>query len=544
MNTMKLVRNNIASLSPYSTARDEYKGTIGTLLDANENPYENGFNRYPDPRQRDLKAKISKIKGIAADRIFIGNGSDEAIDLCFRIFCEPRMDNCIAIAPSYGMYTVSAAINDIEVREVPLGKDFSLPTEALLAAADNRSKLLFVCSPNNPTANSFDKKEILDLAGRFGGIVVLDEAYIDFSDRESLLPELENIPNLIILQTLSKAWGLAGLRLGLAFSSKEIIDLFGKVKYPYNIDIAAMRSIMKMLDRDIRPQVVQIKSERKRIISELSEFDCIEKVYPSDANFVLVRAKDSKALYDRLLESRIIVRDRSRMVGCSNCLRITIGTPQENERMLDTISDFDGKVRKTAPRATSRCVTITRETKETRITVTVDLDGKGQSEIDTGLKFFDHMLDQIAHHGGIGLHIKADGDLEVDQHHTIEDVAITLGQAIDQALGDKRGIERYGFALPMDDCDAMVLMDLGGRIDFSWDVPFTREFVGDTPTEMFRHFFQSLCSAMRCNLHIKARGEDNHHLAESVFKAFARTLKCAIRKDAFNDELPSSKGLL
>jgi len=547
MNPLTLLRRNIAALTPYSTARDEYTGKIGTFLDANENPYENGFNRYPDPRQKELKAKLSKIKGISPDQIFIGNGSDEAIDLCFRIFCEPREDNFIAIAPSYGMYNVAAAINDIEYREVLLNEDFSLPIERLLSAADSHTKLMFICSPNNPSANSFRREDIISLASRFAGMIVLDEAYIDFSKQRSLISDIEKIPNLIILQTLSKAWGMAGLRLGLAYSSKEIIDIFGRVKYPYNIDSAAMQEVDRMLDRDIRPQVEEIKVQRDKVSTELAKFSCILKVFPSDANFILVRTKNANTLYYKLLQANIIVRNRTKMPLCKDCLRITIGTPEENSRMLEVVSNFDSGIEakpQSKPLMSERKVTVERDTKETKIKVTLDLDGNGESMIDSGLKFFDHMLDQIAHHSGIGLYIQADGDLEVDQHHTMEDVAITLGEAITKALGDKRGIERYGFVLPMDDCDAMVLMDLGGRIDFSWNVPFTRDMVGDTPTEMFRHFFKSLCEAMKCNMHIEARGENNHHLAEAVFKAFARALKAAIRRDPFHYTLPSSKGLL
>ncbi len=333
-----LIRPNIAKLLPYSTARDEYKGALGVFLDANENPFQNGFNRYPDPRQTELKKKISQFKGIEIERMFIGNGSDEAIDLCFRIFCIPGVDNAIAITPSYGMYRVSADINDVEVREVQLNEDFSLPVEALLAKADEHSKLMFLCSPNNPTGNSFPKEQMLDLVNRFSGIVVVDEAYIDFADQESLLKLGDEMPeNLIVLQTMSKAFGMAGLRLGLAFGSKQIMQLFANVKYPYNINIAGMNEAKKLLERDVKKEIDIIKSERKRVVEGLKNKSGVKKIYPSDANFVLVKVDDADGIYQKLVEKKIIVRNRSKVTGCADCLRITIGTPEENDILLETI---------------------------------------------------------------------------------------------------------------------------------------------------------------------------------------------------------------
>lgn len=332
---LRLVRPNIAALAPYSTARDEYKGTIGIFIDANENPFANGYNRYPDPRQMALKTRIAAIKGTAIENMFIGNGSDEAIDLCFRIFCRPGIDNIIAISPSYGMYRVSADINDVEVREVFLTTpDFDLPVEALLACSDKNSKLLFLCSPNNPTGNAFAQEQIVSLLDHFNGMVVVDEAYIDFADTPSLLPLLNRYPNLIVLQTLSKAFGLAGLRLGLAFGSEEVMQLFANVKYPYNINLAGMEKAEVLLTRDVRSEIEIIKKERARVEEALKECPCVLKVYPSDANFLLVKVTDADYIYDALINEQIIVRNRNRVTGCAGCLRITIGTPEENTRML------------------------------------------------------------------------------------------------------------------------------------------------------------------------------------------------------------------
>lgn len=551
-----LVRPNIRAMVPYSTARDEFKGVAEVFMDANESPFDNGYNRYPDPSQARLKRRIAEIKGVDVQNIFVGNGSDEAIDLCFRIFCNPGLDNAIAIAPSYGMYSTCAAVNDVEMREVLLNDDFSLPVERLLDAADNNSKLLFICSPNNPTGNVFPREEIERILQEFDGMVVLDEAYIDFADEPGMLRSLENWPNLIILQTLSKAWGMAGLRAGLAFASNYVMRLFAQVKYPYNINVATLSAVEKLLKAGVDDRVKLIKEQRAFMERKLSGMECVWRVYPSQANFLLVQVDNAADLYNYLLGEGIIVRDRSRMPLCDNTLRITVGTPQENVRLLRAIAEYDIKrygsraeggplaERELLQEYESRSARVIRTTNETSVSVSVDLDNSGTGGISTGLSFLDHMLMQIVHHGGIMLTINASGDLEVDEHHTMEDVAITLGQALSKALGEKRGIERYGFALPMDESEAIVLLDFGGRIDFKWEVTFYGERVGDVPTQMFRHFFQSLCSAMNCNLHISARGENDHHIAEAIFKAFARALKAAVRREPFNYEIPSSKGLL
>ena len=336
----QLVRPNIQALQPYSTARDEYAGGgIDVWLDANESPYDNGVNRYPDPHQRALKALIAELKGVDAGRIFIGNGSDEAIDLAFRIFCRPGLDNAVSIAPTYGMYRVAAATNDVQMREVPLGAGYSLPVGALLAAADERTKLMWLCSPNNPTGNAFPAREIESLLRRFDGIVVLDEAYIDFADGGGFLPRLGEFPNLIILQTLSKAWGMAGLRLGLAFAQEEIVETLSRVKYPYNINVITQRAVLEQLETSIDGQVAEIISERERVAEALRTLPAVRKIYPSQANFLLARFDDPRGVYERLIGEGIIVRDRSRVAGCEGCLRITIGTPAQNDRLIETLKN-------------------------------------------------------------------------------------------------------------------------------------------------------------------------------------------------------------
>lgn len=333
----QLVRPVIAALSPYSTARDEYQGELGVFLDANESPYDNGYNRYPDPHQKALKAQIAALKGLPAQNLFLGNGSDEAIDLVFRVFCEPRQDKALAISPSYGMYKVAAAINDVALKEIQLGTGYSLPTDALLAAADERTKLLFLCSPNNPTGNAFPREELLALVNAFHGIVVVDEAYIDFSDIPTLTTELAAHPNLIVLQTLSKAWGMAGLRLGLAWADERIIRLMSMVKYPYNINEAALRTVSNLLRTPIGDRIATIRQQRTRVAEALRTLPCIQEVYPSDANFLLVRVNDADGLYNHLVSRGIIVRNRNNVPGCRGCLRLTIGLPEENETLLNAI---------------------------------------------------------------------------------------------------------------------------------------------------------------------------------------------------------------
>lgn len=335
-----LVRENIRNLAPYSTARDEYEGDLGTYLDANENPYDTGYNRYPDPHQKMLKERISQIKGVSAANIFIGNGSDEPIDLMFRVFCDPGMHNAVSIAPTYGMYKVAAGINGVEMREVQLEADFSLDADKLLSAVDFNTKLLFLCSPNNPTANSFPTEQIEYIISNFNGIVILDEAYIDFSSQAGLLARLSEFPNLLVLQTLSKAWGMAGLRLGLAFASPFIVGMLSKVKYPYNINVVTQRLVLELLEQSVEIQVAEIVSERKRVVEALTGASVIRKIYPSDANFVLVEVDSPRDIYHRLIEAGIIVRDRSRINGCAGCLRITIGTPAENDLLINIMQEL------------------------------------------------------------------------------------------------------------------------------------------------------------------------------------------------------------
>ncbi len=339
MKLENLLRSNIKNLRPYSSARDEYSGEAMIFLDANENPFNAPYNRYPDPLQRRLKEKIAGIKGCLPEQIFLGNGSDEPIDLAFRAFCEPGVDNMVSIDPTYGMYQVAADINNVEVRKVALDDGFKFSAGDLLSRTDTHTKLIFICSPNNPTGNLMDKAEILKLTASFEGLVVLDEAYTDFAPGNSLLPELELHPNLIILQTFSKAWGMAGIRLGMAFARPEIIRIFNKIKYPYNINILTQQKALELIEReqDKSDWVKLLISERAKLADALGTLPFVSRVYPSDANFLLVKMNNARGIYDYLVEKGIIVRDRSKVILCADSLRITVGSPEENTVLLDNL---------------------------------------------------------------------------------------------------------------------------------------------------------------------------------------------------------------
>ena len=339
----QLVRKNIWSLAPYSSARDEYSGKEAhVFLDANENPYNAPYNRYPDPLQRDVKKLLERVKGVPAENIFLGNGSDEAIDLPYRIFCEPGRDNVVSIAPTYGMYQVCADINDIECRQVLLDDSFQLHADAVLKACDEHTKIIWLCSPNNPTGNSLNRDEILKIIEGFEGIVIVDEAYIDFAQQLSLRQELPTHPNLIILQTMSKAWGSAAIRLGMAFASKEIIAIYNKVKYPYNVNQLTQQQAMEMLKDpfEVDKTVKILLQERNRLMLAFRELPICEQIFPTDANFFLTRVTDAKGIYDYLVDKGIIVRNRSRIQLCQNCLRITIGTRTENNELLSALRQY------------------------------------------------------------------------------------------------------------------------------------------------------------------------------------------------------------
>lgn len=341
----ELIRPNIFSLAPYSSARDEYSGhEAHVFLDANESPYNAPMNRYPDPLQRELKERISQVKNVPADHIFLGNGSDEAIDLLYRCFCRPQYDNVVAIEPTYGMYKVCADINDVEYRPVLLDEHFQMKVSQLLDACDDRTKLIWICSPNNPTGNSFDREEILQVVDGFQGLVVVDEAYSDFSRQRPLRFELARHPNLVVLNTMSKAWASAAIRLGMAFAQPDIIAVFNKVKYPYNVNLLTQQQAMKALEDPfaIDRWLQLILQERVRMLEAFRLLPICQEVFPTDANFFLARVTDAQAIYDYLVSRGVIVRNRTRVQLCNNCLRITIGTRTENAELMGALRQYEG----------------------------------------------------------------------------------------------------------------------------------------------------------------------------------------------------------
>ena len=339
-----LIRPCILKMQPYSSARNEYKGEATVFLDANENPYNAPYNRYPDPLQWEVKQKIARLKGVKPEQIFLGNGSDEPIDLMIRVFCEPRKDNIVAIDPTYGMYQVAAEINDVEYKKVPLTDTFDLDVETFLQTCNENTKLIYLCSPNNPTGNSLSQKAIIEILSKFSGIVIIDEAYIDFSKQPSFLKKLENYPNLVVFQTFSKAWGSAGIRLGMAFASEEIITTLNKIKYPYNVNILTQKKALEMLDKSqtVQKWIETLLEERTQLVGKLKQIPYIQKIYPTDANFVLVKVPDANHLYHYLVNKGVVVRNRNTVTMCVGCLRITVGTPQENNILVDALKQYPG----------------------------------------------------------------------------------------------------------------------------------------------------------------------------------------------------------
>jgi len=595
------VRPNIQDLTSYTSARDQYGQDQGILLDANElglGPAipstdagqlvsTNTLHRYPDPYQRELRTAIAKLRGVHADQVFTGNGSDEAIDLIIRLFCEPAKHRILCTPPTYGMYKVSARIHDIAVDQAPLNPDFSLHPKAIIDAISPETRVLFLCSPNNPTGTMANESDLRYLCEHAGCLVVIDEAYIDFSQAESMAKSLEEFPNLIVLQTLSKSFGLAGIRLGIALASKDIIAYFDKIKAPYNINSLSAQVALSALQQ---PEIMRVKvqeillertyvTERLELLKQIlnSEPISLGAIFPSQANFVLFQIDQALRIQQALAEQKVILRYRGNELHCENSLRLSIGSREENNSFFEALINVLGyqgpayknmikklnlqpkdsaldqennaqnskSVQATNQAQSPRKATVSRYTSETKIDITLNLDGTGVHHIKTGLRFFDHMLEQIARHGLIDLDIQCQGDLHIDEHHTIEDVGIALGQALSQAYGDKRGIDRYGFVLPMDEARATVALDLSGRPYLVFNASFDRVYVGDIPTDMIEHFFYSLATHMQATLHIDVLGANDHHKVEACFKGLARALKQAIEHNPrISGQVPSSKGSL
>lgn len=545
------MRPEIVKLKAYSSARSELSQTHGnfTWMDANENPWEpypgapetQFYNRYPDPQPSALVNLFSQLYDAPKDYLLITRGSDEGIDLLLRMFCREGKDAILTCSPTYGYYRVSAAIQGAKVVEIPLDKNYQIRADAVLKAWKPNIKLILLCSPNNPTGNLLKRADILRLCKKFSGkaVVVVDEAYLEFSKAPSLADQIKNYPNLIILRTLSKAYGMAGVRCGVTLASPSIIEIGRRVIAPYPIPVPTAQAVMKAFSPEgldaAKSLVARLIQERERMRKALAAHPDILKIYPSDANFLLMKTKNAVAFLKQCRHYNIVVRDRSKDVH--NCVRVTIGTEEENNRLLEILG-----LRQKIVASQSRQASVSRCTKETRISVKVNLDDKGENCMDTGIGFFDHMLEQLAQHGGFHLTLTCRGDLQVDAHHSIEDCGLALGEALKKALGKKHGIARYGFLLPMDESLAQVAIDLSGRPYFRFEGKMPPVAVGEFPAEMTEHFFKSLADALGAALHIKVEGENIHHKIEACFKAVGRALRMAIRSEGH--QLPSTKGVL
>ncbi len=545
-----IVRPEILQMAPYSSARLELADCKGMVqLDANENPYipypgtsdMAEVNRYPDPQPAGLLAKLAAIYQVKPEQIYVGRGMDEGIELLIRIFCTAYKDNIIATPPTFSYYKVAADIAGVETIEVPLQleNDFELDIDGLIAKSNQNTKIIFLCTPNNPTGTALTLDQIERICKALSRVIIaVDEAYLEFSDLPSAVALMHKYDNLVVMKTLSKAYAFAGVRMGSVLARKPIIDLMRKVMAPYPLAEPCVRIAMQSLSplglQLTNSRIAILKEERRRVFNLLKTLPGIT-VYPSEANFILVKVDNAAQTYKDLLAKGVLIRNRSKDIP--NTLRLTIGTPTENNILLAAFGvKLDNQLK------SERTCTVIRNTNETKIVAEVNLDRKSPIKIATGIGFFDHMLEQLARHGGFSLQLTAIGDTHVDYHHTVEDVAIVIGNALRQALGDKRGINRYGFVLPMDESCAFATIDLSGRGVLAYEAKFTTPLIGDFPVEMVEHFFLSFADQLQAAIHLKVDGENAHHMVEGLFKACAKALNQAIAETS--SEIPSTKGVL
>jgi len=542
-------RPEILAMKGYVSARSLVaSGDSTVFLDANECPYEpyvgaSGLARYPMQQPPELMGVVCDWLDLSSRNVTIMRGADEAIDCLMRAFCVPAHDNIIICPPTFAMYRQSAILQGVEVREAPLAVGFALDNAAVLAQCDDNTKLVFVCSPNNPTANLMDRDAVLDLCTALDGraLVVVDETYIEYAGVESVATALENHANLVVLRTLSKSHAAAGVRCGVAVARADVSAVLVKVLAPYPTPQPVIQAVLAIMAPSNQAKLADRRQEiiarRDGFSAAAQETKPVREVLPTDANYLLMIVDDADALCARAGEAGVILRNQSHQPGLANAVRVSIGTEDEMDMLLAILRGEPVPVR-----GEERAARHVRRTSETAISVEVNLDRKTPVRISTGVGFYDHMLDQIAKHAGFSLQLECDGDLHIDPHHTVEDCAIALGVALRSALGDKRGIGRYGFCLPMDESLVTVALDLSGRyyLDFKGDFP--ADHVGDLPTDMIEHVFRSLAENLQANLHIAVEGENAHHMVEACFKGFARALRQAIRQDG--GDLPSTKGML
>ena len=539
----RLGRPEILALPPVDIAGAPVAGTI--RLDANENPYaalvqgQAGLNRYPEPQPADLARRMADLYGVAPANLWVTRGSDDAIDLLIRAFCTAGRDTVAIVEPTFAAYAQFARIQGARVASVRLADDLSFDTADVLRFAQaEQPKILFLCTPNNPTGTRIPAGVVEQLASALPDtLVVVDEAYGEFDDAPSLAAQAGPIANLVVLRTLSKAYGLAGARIGCAIAAPDVIELLAKVSPPYPLPAPSIDAALTALGPERMPahaeRIRLILAERARVAKALADVPEIRSIRDG-GNFLFLQVDAPDALATRLAAAAVRVRFRPN--AAPGGVRISIGLPAENDALLAVFG--------IASATTGRRAEIVRDTRETRIVVAVDLDRPEPRRIDSGIPFYDHMLDQVAAHGGFSLALACSGDLAIDPHHSIEDIAIALGQALRAALGDKRGIGRFGFALPMDETRAEVLIDLSGRPFAKFDGVFSTPAVGGLPTEMVPHIFRSLADSLGAAIHVRVDGDNDHHKVEACFKAFGRALRQGLAIAGRGDALPSTKGLL
>jgi histidinol-phosphate aminotransferase/imidazoleglycerol-phosphate dehydratase/histidinol-phosphatase len=546
----RLARPEIRLLEPFDIAANNvaFAGPDAIKLDANENPYPPlvegplaaTVNRYPEPQPARLKAALAALYAVQPENIVVTRGADDAIDMLVRAFCRPGTD-CVAICtPSFSAYAHFVRVQGARLIEAPLSPSFDFDADLFFEAVSGETdlKLAFLCTPNNPTGNEVDPALILKVADTLAEtIIVADEAYLDFSSTPSLAAEAAQRPNLIVLKTLSKAFGLAGARVGCAIGDPQTVAMAARALPPYPMPSPSVDAALAALAPSRRAlheeRVERIKADRERVAGLLAGSPIVRSVRPGGGNFLFLQVDDAETLAARL--RMLGIRVRFRPNAAPGGVRVTIGTDAENEALLRAFG-VDVET------STVRRAEVVRDTKETQISVALDLDNPLPRKIETGIPFYDHMLDQVAAHGGFGLLLSCNGDLEIDPHHSIEDCALALGSALSKALGDKRGIRRFGFTLPMDEAQAQVLIDLSGRPYCRFEGEFASTSIGDYPTQMTGHIFRSLSDSMGAAIHVKVEGENDHHKTEACFKAFGRALRQAIRREG--DVLPSTKGAL
>lgn len=538
-----IARKSVVAMTPYSARGG---ATDALHLDANENPYApppvigaGDYNRYPAQQPEKLTNRLADLYDVHPNQIMVGRGADEGIECLLRAFCEAGEDSILTCPPTFGYYKTCADIQGASLVEVPLNADYEWNIPSIISAGEaDKVKMIFLCSPNNPTGNSLTREATLSVCEALPKtLVVIDEAYIEFSEQDSLADQIGAVPNLVVLRTLSKAYALAGVRGGALLADPAVIDLLLKVLPPYPIARPVESAILSALAPSAMAihaqRLSETLSERERLVSGLVKSKFVETAYPSDANFILLEINDAPALFSRLRQFNVKIRDYRSTTGR---VRVSVGSPDENTIALQAFGVIDAIER------ADRIGEMFRKTNETDISVRVNLDDVTQTKIETGIGFYDHMLEQIAKHGGMGLTMACEGDLHIDAHHTVEDTALAFGSALKQALGNKAGIGRYGYVIPMDETQAQVAIDLSGRPAAVFRGEFPTDHVGDFPVEMCPHFFESLAQTLGAAIHIDVNGDNSHHMIEACFKAVGRALRPALAVSG--SDIPSTKGTL